>query len=62
MTPHTKLERIAGATRTFDVTVDGIWHARITLDPLTGIIIMAGGLTAAERMAVKLTDEYRRAY
>ncbi len=58
MSPKYRLERIDGTSRTFDVLCDGIWKARITIDPFDGIHVRSGGLDAAGRLAVRLSPGY----
>lgn len=49
-----RIEAIPNTSRTWDVFDDGIWQARVTLDPLLGIIVRSGALDRAQRVGVKL--------
>ena len=44
--------RITGSEHAYDVLRGGIWQARVTLDPVAGVLVRAGGLTAGDGIAV----------
>lgn len=52
------LERVEGCARTWNVMREDVWQARITLDPLLGIVVRAGHLKASERLAVESLQNY----
>jgi len=53
-----RLERERSNQRTFDVIRDGVWQARIVVDPLVGIIVRAGGLTATDKREISTLNDF----
>ena len=52
------LERVEDTTRTWNLMRDGVWQARITFDPLLGIVVNAGKVAAPERLALRKIPDY----